>query len=312
VPTASIAPLILPLGGPSQRPPKTEPDPKWRDASGAVVELDETFLLELGMGSGGHGLNVTTIREDGTARHVYRKASTDEAGSVEHVWRRVDFRVEREELGETVRLLNEERFLLRPRSYVDPQVQDGAQWIVHVRTRGRDKFVYLSNAFPDPLVRLARHVTGLVGRRPELAATSRPMETAHDTHLWRWLGWYRGCRQDLNPVENDEGCMPLWINAQLRAPTALPSAAEFEVVIADPTDPSAVLARQQGRLGGEAVSVRQADVTLTVRYDDVDLRRPYEMNARVVAGERSWRSGPHPVITYGQPHEVILRLKESR
>ncbi|MBW2528562.1 MAG: hypothetical protein JRI23_30595 [Deltaproteobacteria bacterium] len=311
-PRAPIAPLVGPLGGTSQRAPKTEPDPHWADAAEATVELDETFLVELGMGSGLDGLNVTTIRHGGATTHVYRAATSNEAGRRERAWRRVDFRVEPAELSDLVRLLNAQRFLQLEQSYVDPKIQDGAQWIVHVRTRGRDKYVYLSNSFPEPLLKIARFVTELVARRPQLAAQSRPREVDHDTHLWRWRQWYRGCRQDLNPVDNDEGCMPLWVDAQLRSRAPLPPAARFEVTIADRSTPSSVLAREEGRLGEGSVSVRQADVTLTVRYDEVDLRRHYDLVARVDAGERSWLSAPRPVITYGQPHEVILHLEEER
>src|SRR5262245_15503713 len=57
----SIAPLIFSLGGPPRVEIVTTADARWSDDPGATVSLDETFVFELGMGSGLDGLNVTTV-----------------------------------------------------------------------------------------------------------------------------------------------------------------------------------------------------------------------------------------------------------
>jgi len=308
-PKSSIAPVVRPLGGPSGREPVTRPDPHWADDVDATVALDETFLLELGMGSGRSGLNVTSIDRAGRAHHTYEHRERTPKGT-DVTWRRVDFTVSDAELAQLVALLDEEKLLQLHREYSDPSVSDGAQWIIHLRTRGRDKYVALSNAFPEPALRIARFVTGLVDARPELADESRDAKR-NDQHLWRWLEWYRGCSLDLDPVEDDRACMPLWVTAHLRASGALPAGAQVEAAIVDRSADGAELARAAGTMGGGAVMVNEAQVTLTVRHDQVDVSHRYELTTEVTDGDRTWRGEPQPVITFGEPYEVTVPVREQ-
>ena len=73
-PRNTIAPLVMPLGLPRADLITTE-DFHWAKETGATVDLDETFLVEVGMGSGKDGLNVTTVAANGHASHVYRTQS---------------------------------------------------------------------------------------------------------------------------------------------------------------------------------------------------------------------------------------------
>lgn len=297
----NIAPLVTALGLPMvPSGARSEPDPHWAAVPDAKVELDETFLLELGMGSGLDGLNVTTIAASGRASHVYAR----EAGPKQREWRRVEFRVTPGELGTLVRLLNEERFLGLPLSYGTPDVHDGAQWLVHVRTRARDKYVYLDNVFPEPVVRVARFVSEeLIGGRGDLGRLSQPYDLSRGEHLWRWFQWYKGCDPNLNPVEHDDGCMPLAVGVRLRWESGVPAAARYDVVLVDRSAADRAVVRESGVFDG-------ADVWLTIPYDRVDFRHRYEVEARVTAAGRSWVGRPKAVLSYGEPYGVVVELGE--
>jgi hypothetical protein len=303
LPEPSIAPLIFSLGLP-RVPPGTQskPDRRWT-GSNARVELDETFVFELGMGGGPEGMNVSTIAASGRASHVYRKDVVRDRG---HAWRRVDFRVTQEELDELVRVLNDEAFLQLPWEYDAPGVHDGATWILHVRTRAREKYVTLHNAFPTPVVRIARFVTeGLIDKRTDLGERSRIVPMSAEEPLWRWRDWHQGCQLGVNPVNDDRGCIPLGVRVQLRceAPRDLP--ARYEATLVDTTAGGRALERCEGTLRREA---REGTVYLNVPYDRIDVRHRYEVRARMTAGEAEWEAAPHAVVTYGEPHAVEMGL----
>jgi hypothetical protein len=84
------------------------------------------------------------------------------------------------------------RFLHMASSYEDTSVDDGAMWVVHLRTEGRDKYVTASNVFPETLTSVARFVAGLVDRRPEVARAAEPalLGNEHGDRLQRDASQY--------------------------------------------------------------------------------------------------------------------------
>jgi hypothetical protein len=189
-------------------------DPHWAGDVNPAETEDEGFVFELGMGSGLDGLNVTTIDASRRASHVWAAGGTPDA------WREVHFEVNQRELDELVRSLNDEHVLSLARRYEDKSIADGAQWILHVRTQGRDKYVYASNSFPPPLVRLARFVKEqIIDTRPDLVAKSEPRTFDRAGHLWGWLAHYEGCNPKLGALENG-ACLPLRCQVRLRADPA--------------------------------------------------------------------------------------------
>ena len=311
-PERSIAPLVTSAGLELMPPSaKSEPDPHWADDPTARVELDETFLLELSMGDHFDGYNVTTIAASGRASHVYGESSYHKE-VIRRSRHRVEFEVEPGELNALVRLLNEQRFLQLPVSYHAPGVDDGARWMIHVRTRAREKYVSLANVFPEQLVRIARFVgEELIDKRPGLREGSALFRGRQDDHMGRWMDWYQGCTQDRNPVIDDDACMPLGVSVLILSDVGLDPGARYEVALVDRSDHDRVLTRSSGRLGSGDLFVTEASTFLQVRYDRVDVRHHYEVTARVVAADRAWSARPKPVMSYGEPYVVELTLQRE-
>jgi hypothetical protein len=236
-PRNTIAPLIFPLGLPKTETIVTE-DVHWAKETGATVDLDETFLIELGMGSGQEGLDVTTVPASGHASHAYRTQD----GKGGYHWVRVTFDVDHAEIDRLVKVLNENGFLHLAERYEAKGVDDGAQWIVHVRTGGLDKYVVAHNAFPDPLVAVARHVTTqIVDTRPGLYGESRParLGTSYGDHLWRAARRY--AVRDPEPELPGFGDAPRVIGL-LSPDDPLPAGTKLELSIVDQTEAGKVLA----------------------------------------------------------------------
>ena len=282
-PRNTIAPLIFPAGLPHVETITTE-DHHWAKETGATVDLDETFLLELGMGSGLDGLNVTTVPASGHASHVYR--TRDKGG---FRWARVAFEVDRPEIERLVKVLNENGFLHLGAGYEGKDIHDGAQWIVHVRTGGLDKYVYADNAFPDPLVAVARFVTTqIVDTRPGLYAASKtaPIGTGYADHLWRARRRY--AVRELEPEPPGFEDAPRVVGYMIPG-DSLPEGTKLRAAIVDQTS------------GGKELSSYTASVPrFSVFYNEakVDPHHRYALEVKLLAGTRVVAASESlPVIT---------------
>lgn len=277
-------------------PAKSTPDPHWADAGAPRLDVDPSFVFELGMGSGRDGLQLTTVAADGHARHVWH---------TRHGWRRVAFKVTEAEVRQLATLLDRIHFLGLPREYASKDTHDGAQWIVHVHLAARDKYVYLDNAFPPPLLRLARFVTHrLVDSRPALESQGQSEPFDHDEALWRGWNDYAGC--DADGRATDPGsCMPLWLTVRLQSTQGFVPGSHFRVQLVDQTTGKAITERK-GSLGD--ARVREADVVLTTRMRDLDLDHRYSYEARVTGGKTGTRKSSTPAISYGAPYHVEVEF----
>ena len=154
------------------------------------VELDDTFLLEVGMGDGKDGLNVTTLPASGHASHVYQ---VREGGEIR--WRRVAFDVPKAELVRLVRVLEDNRFFQMAQRYeAEGRARRRPVDLAPAQRRPRHVRATADNAFPDPLVAVARFVSDqIVDTRPELREKSKPalLGSQYGAHLWRGARIYQ-------------------------------------------------------------------------------------------------------------------------
>jgi hypothetical protein len=285
-----IAVLALPAGygtsAFSAREVVASPDPKWND--GGRVAIDEEFVFELGTGDGLDGLDVTTLSGSGRGRHTWRSVMDGGAH-----WNTVEFAVAKDDLRELAGLLGEIQFLEQPRGIVAKDVHDGASWIVHVHTRGREKYVALSNAFPPPFLRLGRFVVALVNRDPQLRDRRLEFSAAglHDRHLWQGVEAYEGSSDArfhwicLVP----EASRPFAIGTRVRAS------------LLDRT-----LGKTRARMASR-ISPGQSSACLNVSARDVDASHDYvlELDLVTAAGENA-QIAPAAVLTKGAPRVVVM------
>jgi hypothetical protein len=296
-PRNTIAPLIMPADLPHVDVVATE-DFHWATETEATVGLDETFLVEIGMGGGRDGLNVTTVAANGHASHVYRTRTKDGIG-----WVRVAFTVERPELERLAKVLNENRFLQLPQRYEAKDLHDGAQWILHVRSGGLDKYVYADNAFPDPLLAVARFVTTqLVDTRPALYGESKPARLGSDygDHLWRAARRY--AVRELEPEPPSFEDAPRVIGLVL-PDDPLAEGTLLEATIVDQSNADKVLG-----------SVDSPAPRFSLFYNEgkVDPQHHYALLVKLLAGKRVLaESGSLPVITYDGAFALDVLLRPS-
>jgi hypothetical protein len=250
------------------------------------------------MGDARDGLNVTTVPASGHASHVYQ---TPEKGGVR--WSRVTFDVDRKEIERLVRVLDEHGFLHLAQAYQAKGVDGGAQWVVHVRTRGLDKYVYADNVFPEPLVSVARFVTEqIVDTRPKLRAESRPVRLGrgYGDHLWRAVRRY--AVKALEPGLPDFEEAPRVIGLVVPE-DPLPQGTRLQLTIVDLTDAGQVLTTSA------ANSPR-----FSVFYNEVKVEpwHRYVLELKLLAGTKVVAAGePVPVITLDGAHAVEVPLTAS-
>ncbi len=145
---------------------RIEPDPAWAGPEDFHLRLDDSFEFQLGLGSGLHGLNLVKIFADGTASYVYETAGG---------WNRKSFSVPRRDVERLVEKVNALRVFGLAQVYSDPNIEDGAQWCLLIKTGGRKKRVYCNNYFPGELQELAEFVHRMVVQPAAAQARGMPI-----------------------------------------------------------------------------------------------------------------------------------------
>jgi len=143
-------PHALPSGGILWRPTVVEPDTR----PAFVLDASKPFVIELGRGSGMYGLDVVKISQTGAVelqrivggQHVER-ASVQLSGAA---------------LTELVDRVNSRRMTSMGRSYSDPGMADGTQWVLWVQQVPLEKSIYFNNAFPGEITGFASRLDALL------------------------------------------------------------------------------------------------------------------------------------------------------
>jgi hypothetical protein len=126
-------------GGTSKRSTAVEPDTR------PAFDLDPSrpFTIELGCGSGLYGLDVTKVSETG-AVELHRIAGGQ-------IVERATLRLSNAQVRELVDVVNSRRLTSMGRSYMDPGVADGTQWVLWIEQASSEKSIYFNNAFPEEI-----------------------------------------------------------------------------------------------------------------------------------------------------------------
>lgn len=122
----------------------------WEFLSGAALDPDEPFRIELGRGSGQVGLDTVRVDQDGTA--VLHRV---EGPLAAQTFKTATLRLPPKALEEILHSAAENRLLRLWNSYEEPGMHDGVQWVLLIRQGGTKKAVYFNNRFPDAITRFA-------------------------------------------------------------------------------------------------------------------------------------------------------------
>jgi|GEM_PF-5359270 len=109
----------------------------------------QAFEFQFGQGSGFEGLNVVKILPSGEARYDYGDVTA---------WQKKTFRVSQEAMQELADKINALGILNMGKVVSDPDVRDGEQWIVLIKTEGTARSIYFDNRFPVQVRELAAFV----------------------------------------------------------------------------------------------------------------------------------------------------------
>jgi len=112
-----------------------------------TLDASKPFVIELGRGSGWHGLDIVTVNQTGAVE--LRRIASD--GSVEGA----SLQLSGSQVKELVDLVNSSHLTAMGRSYSDPNVEDGTQWVLWIQQSPSEKSIYFNNSFPGKITGFA-------------------------------------------------------------------------------------------------------------------------------------------------------------
>jgi hypothetical protein len=110
------------------------------------LNSSQPFLIELGRGSGWHGLDTVRVLDDGTTT-LCRQAGGD--------WETAEIHLPPEGVARVRDSIKNHELLQLNASYHDPNIADGTQWVLRLQQGGTEKAVYFNNRFPAEITRFA-------------------------------------------------------------------------------------------------------------------------------------------------------------
>jgi hypothetical protein len=131
------------------------------------IDPAQPFRLELGRGSGWHGLDTVRIDQNGTVV-LHRHRLVDQ----EATWETAGFLLSQDRLAEVLSAVETNGLAHLHRAY-HADVQDGTQWVLWIKQGEREKSVYFNNSFP-------RSITGFAEQLDEIL-----VETGLNSLVWQ-------------------------------------------------------------------------------------------------------------------------------
>jgi hypothetical protein len=151
------------------------------------LDPEQPYRIELGRGSGWHGLNTVRVDQEGSVM-LYRQQEVEVAGVWESYWEEATLRLPPEGQAAVLAAVADTRVLGLARAYHEPGVQDGTQWVLWVRQGEREKAVYCDNRFPPALKRFAERLDAVLTANGMMAVEWRRVpqgqERQHERELW--------------------------------------------------------------------------------------------------------------------------------
>jgi hypothetical protein len=169
-----IALLLMPTGCSGS----VEPD----DRPPFQIDPAQPFRLELGRGSGWHGLDTIRIDQQGKAI-LYRQKLVEQQAT----WENATFQLRPDAVAEVLKSVEANGLMHLHRAY-HADVSDGTQWVLWIKQGEREKSVYFNNLFPRSITRFAEQLDGILAAKGMMRADWQPVPPAehrkHERELW--------------------------------------------------------------------------------------------------------------------------------
>jgi hypothetical protein len=158
------------------------------------IDPDQPYRIELGRGSGWHGLNTIRITEDGTAT-LFRLVTEHRKASIHQYTETTEVELPADVVVEILAAVDESGVMELDRQY-HAEVHDGTQWVLLVQQGDWEKSVYCNNRFPKPMVRFAESLDAILDPNGVSMAKGNWREwgdrqSQSDTNGVRHLRWKR-------------------------------------------------------------------------------------------------------------------------
>ena len=150
------------------------------------IDPVQPFRLEIGRGSGWHGLDTIVIDQSGRAV-LHRMKEERKENAIVQSWETATLQLPPDAVAEVLKAIETNDLMDLHRAY-HANVHDGAQWVFWIKQGNREKSVYFNNSFPRPITRFAEQLDGVLARagldkvawQPVPAGESRN----HERELW--------------------------------------------------------------------------------------------------------------------------------
>jgi len=146
------------------------------------IDPAQPFRLELGRGSGWHGLDTVRIDQDGKVI-LHRQKRVEE----EITWVTTTLQLTPDALVEVLNAVQNYALMHLHRTY-HAEVQDGTQWVLWIKQGEREKSVYFNSNFPRSITRFADHLDGILAATGLNSVDWQPVPPAehrkHEQKLW--------------------------------------------------------------------------------------------------------------------------------
>jgi hypothetical protein len=119
-----------------------------------AIDPSKPFVIELGRGSGMNGLDIVKVDQTG-AVELARIAGGQNVESA-------SLRLSSGDTAALVGLVNTNHLTGMSRTYADPRVADGTQWVLWIEQSPSEKAIYFNNSFPSQITAFASELDALL------------------------------------------------------------------------------------------------------------------------------------------------------
>jgi hypothetical protein len=158
--------------------------PQKADQPAFHIDPAIAFSIEFGRGSGWHGLDTVRVEQDGRVT-LSRLIGSQTNPS----WETATIQLQQNRLADILKAVETNGLMSLRRTYQDPNIADGTQWVLWITQGDHEKSVYFNNRFPVQITGFAEQldrilsVAGLgnITWQPVPASQSR----SHERELWK-------------------------------------------------------------------------------------------------------------------------------
>jgi hypothetical protein len=179
---------VIPPPQPADDPPFSHRLAKVEQDTRPAFHIDpkKPYRIELGRGSGWHGLDTVKISEDGAVVLYRNQEAASVAAWSQGPWYKATMQLSAESLAKVLQAVEDNHLLALHKAY-HADVADGTQWVLWIKQGDEEKSVYFNNHFPQEIVRFAGAVDAVLADSGSSNFTWYPVlgsSRDHEKELW--------------------------------------------------------------------------------------------------------------------------------